>query len=1309
MAEQWLDDLFSPAGGSDFIDTDTYRTEQGDVRFKGIDAPEQSKIVDGVLELGDVGGLETSRVAAALAKKHGFTENIITDEKDPHGRFYGDKVNPNTGELLSDKYLESGLANTAVYSTPQQVETALLGRLERYDRKSKGIQNDWDIAVESLNRYKQMMKPGITQKPVATTEMEYMSAPDYYMPYSIGVGSEGWERVAPKGTLHDRYRAKSSLLTGLAVGSGTIKEGLWSAWDLVGDAFDVKNGGEEEVARVQREISVLPILENQSAFDEHGNWRLDSAYQVLDFIVTNAAISAPYMLQTAVATALASPTMGASLAVPSLTYIGQTYNEQDPNNKSIGSAVISGIMQGALEQIGFNKLIAAKGPLSDPTFRKKIVQEVADAKYKGNTDIAERAIANASMRELKKVSTEIKNYLADQYKGKYVSAIKAGGKAALADGAVEAATETGQEFLAMLGAKNFDMSKIDMEEAQNRLLNAMVAGGTLGGIIGGGRGAISDYKVSALGDFDSDADLTRASNDYKNQEERKMAGLPTNMEDVLVNNSESSEVFDSKRKEEDKKELSGNLNDIAKPEEDKRKKEGFVGTLKEIWNKGVGGLHKGMFRELSDRFQGKGPETNAIFSMAGGNKTLSGASAEEYQQLREAELLSIIDHEDNVVVDFNVASAKDVSNIMLDSEVVKLVERVSEAYSDGTAKDGHVSWRAAYNALVDNGSIKFPEKFADKRDAILSMGEKIDRFDAAVAKLTGRKKVSGLSKKTFNKGAIAAKRDGFIAALIANGFKQSEAEALYASILDKEFINATEDIQDSFLNVDMSNIARLNPSDLQALNSEANMQEFFNSDLFYNASAIAGSVVAADTNRKYFGKDGSVIANQIKRAFDAGEIDADEAAYIAAEFRDYLKMRAGEYKVIQSPTWRAFQQNALFLTVLNQLPLAAVSSLVEVGLVDRGVIIKNRADLFADHVRMAGNEFKHYLNGAVNASTRGKVQRKGLTEDQQNLFELGYLHGDMAAAQKHDIKLAEGSRQGWRDSVIRSFFKYTGLTSVTNFTRSARLALAGDAILGYIEDASAMSDSGVLTKQGLEAREAMIALGMDVDFFIDQYNKRDAGPVDEPTADKMGFQLKLAAMNFVNEAVAHPTKANRPKFYNNPRTAIFFQFQGFLSSFTSTILPKLYRQTFGANSPASSKLDAYGTIMTLLAIAFLSQYLKDLIKYGEETPYLDGTGLVKRTLYSSGLTGTGERLLTQIPGMELYPSRGSKNILEWIGDRFTEQAPTISYGVRVADAVTEAVTGGDKVAYKVGRASPYVGPLTQPLKDFNETIYDLFE
>ena len=62
--------------------------------------------------------------------------------------------------------------------------------------------------------------------------------------------------------------------------------------------------------------------------------------------------------------------------------------------------------------------------------------------------------------------------------------------------------------------------------------------------------------------------------------------------------------------------------------------------------------------------------------------------------------------------------------------------------------------------------------------------------------------------------------------------------------------------------------------------------------------------------------------------------------------------------------------------------------------------------------------------------------------------------------------------------------------------------------------------------------------------------------------------MREATYNWVNEAIALPGSANRPLIYQDPRFALFTQFQGFVATFTANHIPKLWAEYAKRGTPA---------------------------------------------------------------------------------------------------------------------------------------------
>ena len=1254
MNDDLLGGLFDDPKSNVFIDGDTVKDlDSGEsLRIQGVNTPEVSKVTEEGFTPGQVGGRLTSNLVSGLAQDQGFTKAVIPNpEEKTYGRYVGDMINPATGERLSSKLLSSGLSDITLFSDEGQISSALQGRLEQAQRKLEGKENDWDIAAE-LVRTERNALTDLKAKPMALDEAQYAAAPDLYSAGGVQIRSPLDRTIDNKAT--------NSLKTAFALGVSNIEEGAWGAWDMIGDVFEVDNSGKANVDRIRRAVQGMPELENQVAFDEEGNWTLDSASKVFDFVITNAAMSAPYMVSSIMSVALAPVTYGASLAVPSVVYTGQVYNEQE--EKDPVSAIASGTAQGILERLGLKGITkSSTNFLKDTAVRTKVTNELAKAKFNGNVQAAQKALATETIKELTKLSKTAKDALAVEFRGKYLSLPRGAGQAALKGTASEAFTETGQELLASLGEKNFNLEDIDTDELTNRLINAAVAGGTLGGTLSAtGQIKSNLTSLSALS-AQSQADLSKSTDDFKYRNDLINSGATEEQLSIDYVASNTNEDI--------------SLEDLAAPEEKAREEGSFLKSITDFSKGGIGQLWRGFSNNLNKRFGAKSDSLRRLFAMVNGNNIFYGGGIEDSQHLTESSLNNIVGSEQEALGKFKVKSLNDITNIFSDNRIIDLFNDLSSAYKSGK----YISFAQAFNEK----GFDLPSEYKNNKDAILEYAQRFYDYNNKIEQITGESK-NILEQKTFNKVQIAKNMGEFVEALQDSGMSAKDAETLAFDILDIENIQEATDLFDTNLfdsPVDKSQV------DINKLRKNAKLKPFLNDDIFYNISAINGSTAARLANAKFLGKDGNKLAYYIKQALDAGEITEAEAAYIAAEMRDYIKIRKGEYKRIESPGWRAFQQNALFLSTLNQLSLATVSSLVELGLVSNGLNKKVIFDkgFIKDAAKDAARETYDLFNEGAFRASRGRIKRADLISDDKrrnDLYQLGFMQESQSVAQKNDVNAGVSKQRA-----INSFFKIIGLQSLTNFTRNARLALAGDAILGWVYDVS--SEGSTVTKQSLEARENLISLGIDVQFMINYENNMDPTPEEQAKYDE---QMRLGSFRFVNQAVAHPTKSNRPKFYQNPRTALFFQFQGFISTFTATILPRIYRSLFNSNTPLDTRLSTAGTLATLLAVGFFSQFLRDLLKYGEETPYLDDFEKFQRAVGASGILGSGERVLnTMFP---LYDTR-SDGWLDLALDEISGQAPVLGYGGKVTTAVEAIFTGADNAPSRIQKAAPMVGPINQ--------------
>ena len=128
------------------------------------------------------------------------------------------------------------------------------------------------------------------------------------------------------------------------------------------------------------------------------------------------------------------------------------------------------------------------------------------------------------------------------------------------------------------------------------------------------------------------------------------------------------------------------------------------------------------------------------------------------------------------------------------------------------------------------------------------------------------------------------------------------------------------------------------------------------------------------------------------------------------------------------------------------------------------------------------------------------------------------------------------------------------------------------------------------------------------------------------------------------------------------------------------------------------KYNAFAIMSTMILLGFVSQYLKDLLKYGKTTPYLDRMEKIQRGIGASGMIGVAERPLDFF--FPIYET-SSKGNIEWFFNTASGEAAALSNVSRAAKGVTQMIAGNTEPGlYKVLKTTPVIGPFNQ----FNQKV-----
>ena len=997
---------------------------------------------------------------------------------------------------------------------------------------------------------------------------------------------------------------------------------------------------------------------------EKGDSAWDVASKGFQYLGNNLALSLPQMGITAVATVAAPVTGGASLSVPAAIYTGQTWNEME-GEKNASVAIGAGILMASFDKLGLT--VATKGVAPKQLFKEGVE---ALTKKGMSKEMAEQTLMNASRREAAALAGNAADIAKKQIAAKQLgmNMLKAVG----VGGVGEAGTEMLQEATGYLAAVHGSDKEFDWNDLNNRLISAAIAGGTLGGAISTGSAA---YDAGAWADVAyrlAPADQAAASDAEKYAaEEKARFGRVMSVQEIAADaarraSEQPGVTMDERAMQHDEAQTKRSISDKI-TEQALQPQQLWQGATRFIFNPSLQRRSRAA-RQLADMF--------------GGNlqRIHSGSSFENSKFHRVAVYK-------NMVPDPKAfyQSVKGQFGLVKDSDKIQISDNAYTAFNKAVDKDGKFD----PNLIPENTPNRAALQELGKQMATL--GDQMYNDQKRHNPELGYIQNYLMRYKGVNKGAVNKNKAQFIQALQKNGYSLEDANNLTNEIIDNNEVNS---IEEAFSVTKGGIVPAAHRKRALNMSEKAEFQDFMERDMFANIATAAKSAARYTAHRDFIGQNGAVISKLLDDMQAEGVPEA-EVNKVAKQMKNYLDAESGNYKRPQTDVGRAaqrIQKNIMMFTTLSSLPLATISSLVETMLISRGL----RSDqIFGKQgsLQTIGKELANTMwRGAQTVALQSPDPTTSKVFDTQGantLRKLGFYEWDVGAATVTGVSEVNP----WQQWVYENFFTITGLTGFTNFTRAARASLAQDYVTDKVDTVWTQRNSGQPpTREVQEAEEGLRNLGIDVDQMVEVYELKKAGLPTTPAQDKfLEDTVRESTFNFVNEAIALPQSANRPLIYQDPRFALFTQFQGFMATFTANHIPKLWGEYVKRGTPAM-KYNAFALATTMIMMGFVSQHLKDLIKYGGKTPHLDNAEYLQRGIRASGLLGTGERVLDQF--FPIYEQR-SEGVGDWAWNTTSGESPALGYAGRLATAAGKLLEGDTERATYYGlKAAPGLGPFT---------------
>ena len=1254
-------------GGYTFIDADTLSKDGQLFRIQGYDAPEISRFTDtgaplqtgSKTHIGTAGGGMATGVIPNLAQQQGFTNPVPlfnadgSPQMDATGSRQMIELHDDAGRNFTAELLKAGVLDPTKYTSQDDMEAIEVAKL-------------FGDQADGFGEAAELVTGAIRDETTRPTEFRQSALSEADV--AAGYCSTNLNfRQTDRSIRNQAYNPMSDAWSQGWIGA---KEGAYGFLEIMGDAT-----GEEMLTDIG-EAGVSRARHQQDAYAEIlTDWKdVRGISSGVEFLVNNAAMSLPYMITSAgaaVAGAAAAPVVGTAgalaigVSVPSAVYAGQTWNEME-GEKSAAVALTSGLIQGSLDRLGIGAIVGG----TSITAAQGVAKIMAAKKI--SKEAAEEVLAAATRQEL-----------GDFLRGGVQTATaelaaKELGTNFLKSAAVEGMTEVMQEATAYTGAVLGSDKEFHWSELNDRMIAAAVAGSTLGGAfsIPGSTQNAAQYR-GILGDTAAaDGTTAKQSAVWAEQEKATNGYVATNAENLA---NLHGQVRGSG--------LGLTLKEYSDEwKEAQRLIPGAERALKKLSN--LPALWQGATRNIfTDDIMTRSRAARMAADLFGGNpdRVFSGASFEDAKHHRVAGYKSMISRPDSTYQMLNGGKAVTMADkARISRASYDIFQKAVDAEGNFDPKlIPQIPNRDAYVKLATELNTLSDKMYADQKKHNPELGYIKNYLH---------------SFKSLSKQAVHDQRPKF-EALLQSKFKMSQAEAkeLTGRIIDDPNVGTVEE---AYSVVKGGAVPGSHKQRTLNLATTEEFAQFMNQDLFANVSHSAKTTARYTAHSDYVGKDGSVVSALLDNMKREG-LSQEEIGRIAAGMADYLDAESGNYNRPSTEFGKkaqTLQKHAMMFMTFSGLPLAVFSSFVEAGLISRGVDGAGLKVLRS----FAKDSAKGLTNYAVEFgdAIKGTERAREDNSSQSLIRDLGFYEWDVGAATVTGVTETNARHQKW----FTAFFKANGLTQWTDYTRALRASFAGDFLKNNMEEILAQRRSGSPYSRHIQEVELKVRnLGINIDRFAPLHESIAAGlPVSGPDMEFYNEQVRDMAFNFVNEAIVLPQSANRPLIYQDPRFALFTQFQGFISVFTTKVLPPLYRDAFGGSTP-TMQYSAWSTMMTMIMLGFLSQAMKDWIKYdtmGENddeyemltggNPYLDTAEYARRGLLSTGLLGVGERVINTV--FPMYSQRND-NPGDWLYNQTVGESPALGYVQRVAGA-TGSFASGDvgRGVEQTLKAAPMFGP-----------------
>ena len=1229
-------------------------------------------------------GYMQTQIVADMMRNKGY-DDLKDEGTGFYGRTLGVAYDKDTNESVSRKLHAEDLVNLNRYTSAEDYKANRAGKVSR---ALFGDDPDsyYGHAREALDASRSLDTEFF--KGTADDEVEFAKAPWMYNDVMWRTGGR---------TL--KNESTNAFGTGWDAGWNNIYGSVQGFKASIGDAInneEMYQNGTMGVEEYEYKNSRLPTYANDigsiSNVKQAGRYMAGMMGQALPYImgIAGSAVGGTVLAGTAL------PGLALGALPVAMVYAGEVYGSMEGgmDERNAAAAMAAGIVMGILDRVGLHGILNSKSLLKDDAMEKIAIEL---QKKKGLS-------AQAAKAEVKAASFDVQKELADNV-GKVVSiqltkslvAKELGqsfGKGALSEGVTEGLQESISYATSVAGS-----NKEFKEEDYNRILMNAVAGGAL---LGGG---ISGVATTAKGYGTFKAQQRRWSQTADDVKKNFFNDASQGQGDTLQNLEMWFDTLGAEQHTKTDEEVIHDADAEYKKgqKEDSLKHKGWWQTLKELPGKAV---QKGGARLLEPFMESDAITDDAKFKLAiimdnfaPSNKShMAGMPVHKYKTLVMHKLLNHADmNRSEFIRIFNTKkSGKDYDAKMEDFEAWQKEADAGKLDGPMHKKYRHLDGdlNTLHNSINDNTKTLWAlhQRFVgDAREALPGYF-----YKSAVLNPESVRKNKELFVQTLVEGWTSPGKDGAIGE--THQLTKAEAHQLWDDV-----VNGPEGYKHDALNdLGFKNrkAGTLRKTKVALRDSQIMNEKFLEKDHFEKLKFNITSTINHDIDLMTLGHKG---ANLDRAILDLKDEMGDQwDPRIATLVKDSVAAGRGDYKPIKNKFLAKVQGHLTFIGVVTMLDTSVLASLPEIGLL---LLNSPKHQGILGLLRNGSRDLKkHYKRSLIETAQNVKsglgISMEEYTQNQLDFYNMGYDSGKHGVMGHMDIGQEIDRMSKFKQGMLQVFFTMNLLKPFTDGSRVIKLSMAQDAIVQDLETVFAYMDGG--SNYAADAYERLRDLGVDpiklsneykqaVDYLTSNSNDFNADDVYELLAKDKTFeglmeQFQMARNNYVDNALANPNAVDRPLWYSNPHFRLATQFQGFLSTFTSHILPRIYKQVKHGNPEA--RYQAVAMAATMIMFGMLGQDLKDEWKYEDgENPWIkkDGLSKIQRAVGASGLLGTTDRILDMVHPLYDF-KRDAISLATDVAGPFTG---TLATGSKIVESLLNGE--GSRAAYYAKKQVPLIG------------------